>query len=245
MLLATPLIASARILLSYIYRKLLDQDPFEETAPPQSTVRLPGIVAGRKIDGIIFDLDGTLSLTDWYFPDWATSHLNWLNRLVGPDERSHVARRIMIAREGINNFLINQMRRVRAQQESRLIAILNRLRGFPPASQLMPHPGIGDTLATLSMQYSLALVSTRNRTEISASFPSRICREKRCPSSLGREDVRNLLPNSEAYLSAADQLGLDTNQILVVSDSKMNFGLQAPRKWPRQACCAASPRNGT
>ena len=35
--------------------------------------------------------------------------------------------------------------------------------------------------------------------------------------------MRNLLPNSEAYLSAANQLGLDSNQILVVSDSKMNL----------------------
>ena len=133
-LLATPLIASARVFLSYIYRKLLDQDPFEETAPPQSVVRLPGVVAGRKIEGIIFDLDGTLSLTDWQFPDWAKSHLNWLNRLVGPDERSHVARRLMIAGEGINNFLINQMRRVRLNNNLDM-GILNRMRGFPPANR--------------------------------------------------------------------------------------------------------------
>lgn len=222
-LLATPIIASTRILLSYIYRKLLDQDPFEELAPPQTTVRLPGIVAGRKIDGIIFDLDGTLALTDWYVPDWAESHLNWLDRVLSPGERRRIARRLMIATEGFNNFLINQMRRLRLNKNlDSFFPFLNRLRGFPPAGRLMPHPGIGDTLASLSMQYSLALVSTRSRREILAFLSKSNLPRESLSVVLGREDVRNLLPNSEAYLSAAEQLELTPNQILVVSDSKMN-----------------------
>ena len=63
-LLATPIIASARTLLTYTYRKLRDQDPFEELTPPQDAVRIPGLIAGRKIDAVIFDLDGTLAQVD-------------------------------------------------------------------------------------------------------------------------------------------------------------------------------------
>ena len=223
-LLATPVIASARILLSYTYRKLLDQDPFEELAPPQSTVRIPGIVAGRKIDGIIFDLDGTLALIDWYVPDWAETHLTWMNRIIGPKERFHVARRIMIASEGFNNFLVGQARRLRLNGNlDQLFPILSRLRGYPPANRLMPRPNVGDTLATLSMQYNLALVSTRNRREISAFLSKSNLPREAITVVLGREDVRNLLPNSEAYFSAAEQLEIEPNQILVVSDSKMNL----------------------
>ena len=223
-LLATPVIASARILFSYTYRKLLDQDPFEEMAPPQTTVRIPGIVAGRKIDGIIFDLDGTLALIDWYAPDWAEVHLTWMNRLIGPSERHQIARRIMIASEGFNNFLIGQARRLRINRNlDDLVPLLNRMRGYPPSSRLMPRPGVGDTLATLSMQYGLALVSTRNRREISAFLSKSNLPREAITVVLGREDVRNLLPNSEAYLSAAQQLGFEPNQILVVSDSKMNL----------------------
>lgn len=221
-LLATPIIASARTLLSYVYRKLLDQDPFEETAPPQSVVRLPGVVAGRKIDGIIFDLDGTLSLADWHFPNWSESHLNWLNPLVGSEDRRHLARRLMIASEGLNNFLINQMRRIRLNNRLEL-NYFNRLRGFPPASQLVPQPCIGDTLSALSMQYGLAIVSTRSRSEISAFLSKANLPREAISVIMGREDVRNLLPNSEAYLTAAQHLELDSNQMLVVSDSKMNL----------------------
>ncbi len=223
-LLATPLIASTRILLSYVFRKLMDQDPFEEMDLPDSTVRLPGIIAGRKINGVIFDLDGTLAQIDWFFPEWAASHFAWADRVVGPEERAHVARRIMISSEGFNNFLINQARRLHVNKNiERYLPFLNRLRGFPPPSQLMPHAGIGDTLATLSMQYSLALVSTRNRREISTFLTKSHFPREALTVVLGREDVRNLLPNSEAYLSAADQLGIPPNQILVVSDSKMNL----------------------
>lgn len=223
-LLATPIIASARILLNYIIRKLMDQDPFEDMDLPQSTVRLPGIIAGRKINGVIFDLDGTLAQIDWYIPGWAADNLQWLDRLVGPDERAHVARRLMIGSEGFNNFLINQARRLRVNKNiDRYLPLLNRLRGFPPPNQLMPHVGVGDTLATLSMQYGLALVSTRNRREISTFLTKAHLPREALTVVLGREDVRNLLPNSEAYLSAAEQLGIPANQILVVSDSKMNL----------------------
>jgi predicted PurR-regulated permease PerM/phosphoglycolate phosphatase-like HAD superfamily hydrolase len=221
-LLATPIIASARILLQYVFRKLLDQDPFETAVAPQSAIRLPGVVAGRKIDGIIFDLDGTLSLTDWYFPDWADSHMNFLNPILGPQERRHIARRFMIASEGVNNFLINQMRRVRLNPNLRM-PLLNRLRGFPPADKLTPQPCIGETLTTLAKKYSLALVSTRRGDEIREFLSDSNLPQGSLAIVMGREDVRNLLPNSEAYLSAAEQLELDTNQILVVSDSKMNL----------------------
>ena len=221
-LLATPIIASARIFLSYIYCKLLDRDPFEEVLPPQSSVRLPGVVAGRKIDGIIFDLDGTLSLTDWYIPDWAENHMQWLDRLVGPPERRNVARRTMIATEGITNFLINQLRRIRANNRIEL-SLLNRLRGFPAADALVAQEGVGETLSTLSLNYGLALVSTRSRSEI-ASFLAESEVPRDCFSVVvSREDVRTQLPNSDAYLAAAEHLELDTNQILVVSDSKMNL----------------------
>src|SRR5690606_29760836 len=70
-LLATPVIASARIILTYIYRKLLDQEPFQPAHLAQAAMRIPGLVAGRKIEGVIFDLDGTLAEPSWEATSWA------------------------------------------------------------------------------------------------------------------------------------------------------------------------------
>src|SRR5690606_13055475 len=86
-LLATPIMASARVILSYIHRKLLDLEPFEPIKTPQASVRIPGLIAGRKIEGIIFDLDGTLAQVDWTIPIWAANHLTWLDPVVEPEQR--------------------------------------------------------------------------------------------------------------------------------------------------------------
>ncbi len=56
--LAAPVIGTVRVLLSYVYAKLLDQDPF----PPE--VDEKGDVYPGEIDAILFDLDGTLVETD-------------------------------------------------------------------------------------------------------------------------------------------------------------------------------------
>jgi len=68
-LLATPVVASARDILIYIYRKLQDQEPFELGVMAQPAVRIRGLIAGRKIEGIIFELDGVLTQLDLDFAE--------------------------------------------------------------------------------------------------------------------------------------------------------------------------------
>ncbi|HRJ43967.1 MAG TPA: AI-2E family transporter, partial [Caldilineaceae bacterium] len=63
-LLITPTIASVRTLLAYVMRKLRDQEPFESNYT-QSDVRIPGLIAGHRIQAIIFDLDGVLTELDF------------------------------------------------------------------------------------------------------------------------------------------------------------------------------------
>src|SRR5690606_27095498 len=53
-LLAMPAMASARTIFSYLYRKLFDLDPFEPLRTSQAGIRIPGLIAGRKIDAILF-----------------------------------------------------------------------------------------------------------------------------------------------------------------------------------------------
>jgi len=223
-LLATPIVASARTLLSYIYRKLTDQEPFEELAPPQSEVRIPGVIAGRKIEGIIFDLDGTLAFVDWHFADWAERRLPWLDRIVSPENRRRIARRLMIALEGFVHFLIGLARRLRINDDlDRTFPSLNRIRGYPPVSLMQAMPGAGDTLSTLAMQYPIVLASTRNRPEVLAFLSKSNLPREAFAHVLGREDVRYLLPNSDVLMIAAEKLGVDPSQLLIVSDNHINL----------------------
>src|SRR4030042_1761396 len=68
-LLAAPVLGTLRVLLKYVYAKLLDQEPFPDQGRAQELVArefYPG-----EIDAILFDLDGTLVETD----DAAVSNL--------------------------------------------------------------------------------------------------------------------------------------------------------------------------
>ncbi|RME58020.1 MAG: AI-2E family transporter, partial [Caldilineae bacterium] len=67
-LLITPTIASARTIVTYLIRKLLDQEPFEAEFVP-AAVRIPGLIAGHRIQTVLFDLDGALLQPDFSFAE--------------------------------------------------------------------------------------------------------------------------------------------------------------------------------
>jgi predicted PurR-regulated permease PerM/phosphoglycolate phosphatase-like HAD superfamily hydrolase len=223
-LLATPVVASARVLLSYVYRKLFDLEPFEPLKPSPASLRIPGLIAGRKIDAIIFDLDGTLAELDWSVVAWAKTHLRWMDRVISGDQRGAITRRMMIGSEGIINFLVSQSRRIGLYRElDRKLPMLDRLRGYPPAPDLRPLPGVVDMVRQLAPDYRLVLVSTRDETDIRHFLRNSGLAPSTFALILGRNDVRNLLPHSEALMTATAQLALEPDQVLVVSDTDSNL----------------------
>lgn len=223
-LLATPIMASARVIFSYIYRKMLDLEPFEPIKSPQASVRIPGLIAGRKIEGIIFDLDGTLAQIDWSIPIWASTHLTWLDRYVQPDQRYFLTRRLMVKTEGVANFIVSQMRRFGAQKtQERLQPWLNRWRGYPPANALTPQPGLVTMIEQLSTQYRLAVLSTRHSDEVTCFLHSAGLTEDAVDLIVGYEETRNLLPHGEPLLYVAGKFLLEPSQLLMVSDTDSNL----------------------
>jgi predicted PurR-regulated permease PerM/phosphoglycolate phosphatase-like HAD superfamily hydrolase len=227
-LLATPITASARVILAYVYRKLFDLEPFEPLKTPQASLRIPGLIAGRKIEGVIFDLDGTLAQLDWQATGWARQNMLWMDRLVAPEQRAEDVRRLMVVTEGIINFIVSQARitdRYRAQgrrleEES---AWLNLLRGYPPVELLQPQPGVVALVETLARQYRLVIVSTRPRAEILCFLEKAGLEPDLFACLLGRESTRNLLPNGEPLQLAAAELELQPSQMLMVSDTDSNL----------------------
>ncbi len=219
-LLATPVVASSRVLLDYVYHKLLDQNPFESAEVGQPAVRIRGLIAGRKIEGIIFDLDGTLTDLDWYMADSLVDRTTWFNRLVSAERRQRIAQRMMIAGEGSVNFLIKRLERLdRDRYLTRFQPLFDQVRGYPPPEELALTEEVGATLNALHHQYKLGLVTTRRREQVD-EFLTRVELD---PSTfdtiIARDDVRNLQPHSEALLLAAQEMGLEPENVLVVCDT--------------------------
>ena len=227
-LLATPIMASARVLLAYVYRKLFDLEPFEPLKTPQASLRIPGLIAGRKIEAVIFDLDGTLAQLDWQASDWARLHLQWMDRWVVPDQRAKDIRRLMVALEGVINFLVSQGRTLGRPQTPRRhlderFALLNILRGYPPAAALRPLPGVPELVETLGYSYQLVIVTTRRRGDILCFLEQAGIAPDRFARLIGSEDTRNLLPNGDPLELAVTELQLEPGQILMVSDTDSNL----------------------
>jgi predicted PurR-regulated permease PerM/phosphoglycolate phosphatase-like HAD superfamily hydrolase len=223
-LLAMPIMASARTILSYIYRKLFDLEPFEPLRTPQASIRIPGLIAGRKIDAILFDLDGTLAELEWKPADWARTHLHWLDDLITPDRRAQDLRRLMVNVEGMINFVVSQSRRFKPRQHiDHEVHWLNQLRGHPSASELTPIPGVPNMVEQLAGQYRLGIISTRPRAEILCFLQNAALSPDLFALLIGREDAGNLLPHSDPLLYATSQLFLEANQVLMVSDTDSNL----------------------
>jgi predicted PurR-regulated permease PerM/phosphoglycolate phosphatase-like HAD superfamily hydrolase len=225
-LLATPVIASGRVLLVYIIRKLLDQEPFEPERAVQSSIRIRGLIAGRKIEGVIFDLDGVLAALDWRATRWAVSYFYWLERLAPAEQRRQIAQRLMITLEGAINFLESQIRRFQWQESprlQRLLLLLDILRGYAPADQLTPLPEAQPTLDQLASSYHLALITTRNRTAVEHFLQCAGLDPALFAVIVTGEEVRSQLPRSEGLVMIAQRLGLEANQLLMVSDTDVNL----------------------
>jgi phosphoglycolate phosphatase-like HAD superfamily hydrolase len=229
-LLATPVIASARLILLYVYRKLLDREPFEPERSLDASVRIRGLIAGRKVEAVVFDLDGALAGLDLHATNWAVSYFYWLDNLISIEQRRQFARRVMVTLEGTINFLYSRIYRYRGPQHlkiQRLLPFFDILRGYPPCDVLMPQPGVPETLQHLAGSYLLALISTRPRAEVNCFLANARLAEGVFAITLSIEDLRNPLPHSEGLVIITQRLVLNANQILMVSDTDAN--LRAPR----------------
>jgi predicted PurR-regulated permease PerM/phosphoglycolate phosphatase-like HAD superfamily hydrolase len=225
-LLASPVIASSRIIFRYIYRKLLDLEPFEPQRAAQTAVRIPGLIAGRKVEAIVFDLDGTLAAVDWGASRSAVSYFYWLERIAPAEQRRQIARRLMVAFEGIVNFLTSQIHRYGWRTHPRaepVLRTLNRLRGYPPDDQIEPLPVAVTALPRLAQNYPLALITIRSSRAVEhflecAGLPASLF-----ATVVTGDDVRNLLPHSEGLVATAERLGMAPGQLLMVSDTELNL----------------------
>ncbi len=219
-LLAAPLLATARLLGGYLYARLLDREPFPTGA---AAVEPRGWVGGRPVAGILFDLDGTLADTDdTLIAELATRLGRWRRLFPAGDPRPFL-RHLVVMAEGPVNGLITQLDRLGLDDQAfRLSRWLARLLGQRRAERMTLIPGVDVVLQQLKSSYRLALVTTRDRATVT-HFLHRHGWEGLFDAIVTREDVRRLKPHPEPVLLAAQRLGLAPQDCLMVGDTAVDI----------------------
>ncbi|MFN2186936.1 MAG: AI-2E family transporter, partial [Anaerolineae bacterium] len=147
-LLAAPVIGTLRVLLKYVYAKLLDEDPF----PPEFVEA--GEIYPGEIDAILFDLDGTLIEPDSEALDNLTRRLQPWQRILPKRDAAQVARRILTSAEGPTNSLLTFINRIGLDDS--FLDLGNRLRyiqGLHTPLNFRLMDGVDEMLYELSHRY--------------------------------------------------------------------------------------------
>jgi HAD superfamily hydrolase (TIGR01509 family) len=212
-LLAAPVIGTLRVVLGYVYAKLLDQDPFP-SAPPELGELYPG-----EIDAILFDLDGTLIEADEDAVQALAHRLATVRWLLRRRDPAQVARRVIMAWEGPANSLLSLLERVGLDDGMLDLGDrLYRLRALETPHNFQPVDGMVDTLHDLSRRYHLALITTRSRLHAQA-FVRQQHLDGLIEVIAAREDTWRLKPHAGSVRYAAEKLRVPLERCLVVGDT--------------------------
>ncbi len=222
-LLAAPTIATARVVLRYVYHKLLDMPPF----PPETPLLVPGQgwwQAERvgDIRLILFDLDGTLFETDDVMVNRLATLLLPLARLLDFDAQ-RAARRIVMSMEGIVNGVITFLDVLHLDRLAFWVARRadHLLHGNVKKVQYRLTDRARTLLSDLKQHYRLGVVTTRSRSETERMLNATGIREF-FDVIITRDDVRRLKPHPAPIRMAAETLGLPPSAVLMVGDTPMD-----------------------
>ncbi len=212
-LLAAPVIGTIRVLLSYAYAKLLDEDPF----PPEFVEA--GEIYPGEIDAILFDLDGTLIEPDNEALDNLTRRLQPLQRFLPKRDAAWAARRILMSTEGPANSLLTFLNRIGLDDSFfDLGDRLRRMQGLHTPLNFRPVDGVGEMLHDLSHRYHLGLITTRCCAHAEAFLKQQELADL-FQVVVGREDTWRIKPHPSPVLHAAERLELVTERCLLVGDT--------------------------
>jgi phosphoglycolate phosphatase len=216
-LLAAPIIGTARVLLSYVYAKLLDEVPF----PPEEE-RARELYPG-EIDAILFDLDGTLIETDDEAVELLAQRLRALKFCLPGRDPARAARAILMACENPTTRILGLLDRLGLDDD--LFGLgdrFRRIRGVHTVNNFRPVDGIGDTLRDLHRRYHLAVVTTRSHQEAEAFLAQQELTDL-VKVIVGRDDTWRLKPHPSPVKHAAEKLGVPEERCLMVGDTMVDI----------------------
>ena len=224
-LLAAPVISSLQVIGGYIYRKLFDLEPFAVPAIPlgELGVQWKGLIAGRAVEAVLFDLDGTLIETDDALVEQWAARLGRVARLLPGGDTRRAARRLMMAVQGPVNWLLLWLDRLGLDDEtSTLVKQLRQLCDHTALSDCRLVDGAVETVRSLADRYRLGVVTTRERAEVEAFLAREGLREF-LPVVIGRDTCRRLKPHPQPVQEAARQLGVEVTRCALVGDTRVDI----------------------
>jgi HAD superfamily hydrolase (TIGR01549 family) len=223
-LLAAPTIASARVMIGYCYRKVLDLDPFElpVVAIRDPSLQWRGLISGRSVEGLLFDLDGTLLEMDEALVERLAERLRWAAFLFPARDPRPLIRWWMRSSEGIVNGVISLLVRFRLTGRfPHLMRLLREVRGYRDVDELKSVAGTVEMLRSLDGRYRLGLVTTRSRCETEA-YLRRFGLEGVFQAIITRDDTVHLKPHPQQVHEAAAALGVPVQNCVLVGDTSVD-----------------------
>jgi len=212
-LLAAPVMGTLRVVLRYVYAKLLNEDPFP---PPPVTVEeiYPG-----EIDAILFDLDGTLIETDDVAVETLARRLRSVRWLLPKRDTVRAARHWLMAAEYRATRALALLDHVGLDDNVLgLGARLRRVKGVTAPPDFRPVDGVVEMLHDLAHRYHLAIVTTRSH-RTADLFLSQQGLDGLVQVVVGREDTWRIKPHPSPVQHAAEQLGVPVERCLMVGDT--------------------------
>jgi HAD superfamily hydrolase (TIGR01549 family) len=220
-LLAAPVIASLRVLLTYVLRKLFDEGPVPTVeGVPLRELLWNDLVHERSVRGVLFDLDGTLIETDNQLVQEMAGRLRPLRRALSEQERQRVARRWLMRGEIIANRGITLLDRLHLDNLLfRMDDRFRRWRGIAKAEEFTAVTGSIESLRLLAEKgYSLGVVTSRSRKDAEA-YLAQYDLDGLFQTVVTRDEVKRLKPHPMPVRLAAKTLGLEPSQCVLVGDT--------------------------
>jgi predicted PurR-regulated permease PerM/beta-phosphoglucomutase-like phosphatase (HAD superfamily) len=223
-LLAAPTIASLRVLLSYGMRKLLDQDPFTPpSAEPEQEVYWRNLLRERPVAALLLDMDGTLVENDREQIAQMAMRLAVIRRMLPRFEPDRAARRLLVTGDLLINEFLMLLGPLRLQRPFyQALDRLRSLQGHAATAKFVPVPGSLEMLAGLARCYPLALVTSRNATDVQ-TYLKQFDLTGTFQVVVTRDDLRQLKPHPAPVNLAAKRLGISPTACVLIGDTSLDL----------------------
>jgi HAD superfamily hydrolase (TIGR01549 family) len=220
-LLAVPVIASLRVLLTYGFRKMFDEEPIPTVeGVPRRELLWRDLVREQNVRGIFFDLDGVLIETDDQLARELAGRLRSLHRVLSEKERLRLARRWLMRGEIVGNGAITLLDRLHLDKLMfRTEDKWRRWRGITKPGQFTAVAGSIESLRALAEKgYSLGVVTSRSRKDAEA-YLAQYDLAGLFETVVTRDEANRLKPHPMPVRLAAKALGLEPSRCVLVGDT--------------------------